>query len=217
MTRQSHKKSAPQPKGARRTEQSWQDQLRAWQLHHRASARDAWQRLLKAPVATFMTVLVIAIALALPAGLSVLLTNAQQATQDWDGNAHLSVFLKQQVSTQAQNILADTWRERDDIQRVEVISSEQALAEFKALSGFGDALDALPENPFATWLRVYPDSTDAIALEKVSQELEKAEGVDLVQLDVLWVKLLHAMLEAVGRIVSVLTLALAVAVVLVVV
>lgn len=217
MARQSNKKPTPQPKGARRTEQGWQDQLQAWQLHHRASARDAWQRLLKAPVATFMTVLVIAIALALPAGLSVLLTNAQQATQDWDGNAHLSVFLEQQLATQAQQSLADTWRERDDIQRVEVISSEQALEEFKTLSGFGDALDALPENPLPPLLMVYPNTTDAIALEKLSQELEQAEGVDLVQLDVLWVKRLHAMLETVGRIVSVLTLALATAVVLVVV
>src|SRR5699024_3093414 len=126
MTRQSHKKSAPQPKGARRTEQSWQDQLRAWQLHHRASARDAWQRLLKAPVATFMTVLVIAIALALPAGLSVLLTNAQQATQDWDGNAHLSVFLQQGSSEQTQRQLAKQWAGKKGIERVETITPAQA-------------------------------------------------------------------------------------------
>lgn len=211
------KKNTPQPKGARRKEQDWQDQLRAWRLHHKTSARDAWQRLLKAPVATLMTVLVIAIALALPAGLSVLLTNAQLATEGWDGNAHLSVFLTHNTTSQQQKELADKWRQHQGIQRVEVISSEQALAEFKQLSGFGDAIDALPDNPLPPLLMVYPDTTDAIALEKLSHELEKAPEVDLVQLDVLWVKRLHAMLETIARIISVLTLALATAVVLVVV
>src|SRR5699024_12571861 len=94
MARHGSKKASPQPKGARRTEQRWQDQLQAWQLHHKASARDAWQRLLKAPLATCMTVLVIAIDLALPAGLCVLLTNAQHASQGWYGDAHLSGVMK---------------------------------------------------------------------------------------------------------------------------
>lgn len=217
MARFSSNKTTLPPKGARRTEQNWQNQLRAWRLHHKTSARDAWQRLLKTPVATLMTVLVIAIALALPVGLSVLLTNAQVATEDWDGNAHLSVFLHKNTSSAEQQDLAATWRLREDIQRVETISSEQALAEFKQLSGFGDALDALPENPLPPLLMVYPLTTDAVALEKLSRELGQAKEVDLVQLDVLWVKRLHAMLETVARIINVLTLALATAVVLVVV
>lgn len=217
MARSSNHKTALPPQGARRTEQNWQNQLRAWRLHHKASARDAWQRLLKTPVATLMTVLVIAIALALPVGLSVLLTNAQVATEDWDGNAHLSVFLHKNTSAAEQQDLAAKWRLREDIARIETISSEQALVEFKQLSGFGDALDALPENPLPPLLMVYPTATDAVALEKLSRELGQATAVDLVQLDVLWVKRLHAMLETIARIINVLTLALATAVVLVVV
>jgi len=191
--------------------------LRAWKAHHKASAKDAWQRLIGAPVATAMTVLVIAIALALPAGLSVLLTNAQVATQDWDGNAHLSVFLSADTSPNAQQELAAAWREREDIQRIEVVTREEALEEFKALSGFGDALDALPENPLPPLLMVYPTTTDAGVLETLQKELASHHAVDVVQLDVLWVKRLHAMIETVARIVSVLTIALATAVVLVVV
>lgn len=217
MARSSNHKTTLPPKGARRTEQNWQNQFRAWRLHHKTSARDAWQRLLKTPVATLMTVLVIAIALALPVGLSVLLTNAQVATEDWDGNAHLSVFLHKNTSAAEQQNLATKWRLRDDIERIETISSEQALVEFKQLSGFGDALDALPENPLPPLLMVYPVATDAVVLEKLSRELGQAKEVDLVQLDVLWVKRLHAMLETVARIINVLTLALATAVVLVVV
>lgn len=204
-------------KGARLQRDTWRNQFDAWWLHHQASAKDAWQRLLFSPVSTMMTVLVIAIALALPAGLSVLLTNAQMATEDWDGSAHLSVFLKQDTGEETQQELADKWRKRDGIKRVETMTADDALVEFKELSGFGDALDALPDNPLPPLLIVYPKSTKADDLEELSQQLEKASAVDMVQLDVLWVKRLHAMLETVGRIVSVLTLALALAVVLVVV
>ena len=49
-----------------------------------------------------MTILVIAIALALPAGLAVLLDNARAITRGWDGNAHLSVFLDMNISEQRQ-------------------------------------------------------------------------------------------------------------------
>src|SRR5690554_7800570 len=90
-----------------------------------------------------MTVLVIAIALALPAGLSVLLENVRSLTNSWDGNVHLSVFLQDSVSEKDQRRIAAEWQQRADIDRVEVITREQALAEYKAQSGFGDALDAL--------------------------------------------------------------------------
>jgi len=207
----------PMAKGANMVASDWRDQMDAWQLHHKASAKDAWQRMRRAPIATAMTVIVIAIALALPAGLSVLLTNAQRATADWDGNAHLSVFLQQGSSEQTQRQLAKQWAGKKGIERVETITPAQALAEFRELSGFGEALDALPDNPLPPVLVVYPTPSKADDLEQLSKELSQVKEVDLVQLDMQWVKRLHAMMETVGRIVSALTLALAAAVMLVVV
>jgi len=207
----------PAPKGAKLVGSNWRDQLDAWKLHHKASAKDAWRRMLKSPIATAMTVIVIAIALALPAGLSVLLTNAQAATAGWDGNVHLSVFLHQETSERTQRQLAQQWVGKKGIDRVEVITAAEALTEFRELSGFGEALDALPENPLPPVLVVYPTSKQADDLEALSAELGKIREVELVQLDVQWVKRLRAMMETVGRIVSALTLALAAAVMLVVV
>lgn len=216
------KPRAPKPvkrksSGAQTASTSLRDQLQSWRLHHKASALDALRRMRRTPAASLMTVLVIAIALALPAGLSVLLENLSGLTRGWDGNAHLSVFLESHVSEGQQRDLANAWQKKVAIERTEVVTREQALAEYKALSGFGDVLDALPDNPLPPLIIVYPASTDPESLQSLKQELEKESRVDTAQLDVEWVRRLHAMIELGARIVSALAIALALAVVLVVV
>mgnify|MGYP000070411678 FL=1 len=64
---------------------------------------------------------------------------------------------------------------------------------------------------------VYPADTRPDALAALQSTLSALPEVDIAQLDVLWVQRLHAMIELAGRIVGALTLALALAVMLVVV
>lgn len=205
------------PGGARSASTSLRDRFDAWRLHHRDSARDAIRRMRATPASTLMTVMVIAIALALPTGLGVLLDNVRELTRSWGGNAHLSVFLEHGVGEQRQRQLASDWAGRDDVRRVEVITRAQALEEYKRLSGFGDVLDALPDNPLPPVITVFPTSTDPQRLEWLRETLATADPVELVQLDIEWVRRLHAMLDVGERMVSALALALALAVMLVVV
>lgn len=203
--------------GARSAASSLRDRFDAWRLHHRDSARDALRRMLASPVGSLMTVMVIAIALALPAGVAVLLDNAQALTRGWDGNAHLSVFLEQEVSTERQRALAEEWTAREDVSRTTLITREEALAEFRELSGFGEVLDALPDNPLPPLIMVFPVDTGPAALERLRVSLQAFPEVELAQLDIEWVQRLHAMIELGERVVGALTLALALAVVLVMV
>jgi len=208
---------ARRPGGARSARTSLGDRLRAWRHHHRDSLRDALSRMRAAPSSALMTVLVIAIALALPAGLAVLLDNARVITKGWDGNAHLSVFLEMDVDEDRQRRLADDWADFDTVKRTEVITRAQALDEFKALSGFGDVLEALPDNPLPPLIVVYPDNTTPGQVEALQTRLNALPEVDNAQLDVAWVRRLHAIIELGDRLIGVLTLGLAAAVVLVVV
>ena len=217
MARNTTPPSGRREAGARTARNSLRDRLHAWRLHHLSSARDAWRRMVSTPVGTGMTVLVIAIALALPAGISVLLENAKVLTRDWDGNVHLSVFLHDDVGEAQQREMAEDWRARDDVENTSVITREEALREFQALSGFGEVLEALPDNPLPPVIMVYPVDTGADALRRLQSELDALEEVDIAQLDVEWVQRLHAMLDVGERIVTALTLALALAVVLVMV
>src|SRR5262245_59185479 len=54
----------------------------------------AWSRIAATPIGTLLTVLVIGIALALPAGLQLLVANARSLAGAWEGATRLSVFAK---------------------------------------------------------------------------------------------------------------------------
>lgn len=203
--------------GARVAQTSLADRFESWRLHHRASARDALRRMRASPLGSLMTVTVIAIALALPAGMSVMLENLQSLTRNWDGSVHLSVFLETGTGPDRQQVLADQWQARDDVSRIRLITADDALEEFRQLSGFGEVLDALPDNPLPPLIMVFPRDTGVLALENLKQTLRQEEGVDLVQLDVEWVQRLQAMIAFGQRLVAALALALALAVVLVMV
>lgn len=175
-------------------------------------------QLSRTPFALFMTVAVIGIALALPAGLHVLLNNAQQISGGWDGAAKLSLFLKSNVSDSQIQALQKKLERMPEIATVTYISRAQALAEFKKQSGFGEALTALQQNPLPAVLVVTPtlSYSDASQLEMLAKKLGKHKYVEVAQLDMQWVKRLYAIMDIVGRGVVVLGLMLAVAVLLII-
>src|SRR5271166_5501428 len=113
-------------------------------------------RIVRQPVSTLMTMSVIAVALALPLFLNVLLQNTRVATANWNQTFDLSVYLNKKAGTERAQALAKQLRAREDVAAVRVISADQALKDFRAASGFGKALDALAENPLPNTLVVTP-------------------------------------------------------------
>lgn len=61
--------------------------------NHFDAARNAFSRLVAQPFATLMTLLVIGIALALPAGLHLLVQNARLVSGEWANAVDLSVYV----------------------------------------------------------------------------------------------------------------------------
>jgi cell division transport system permease protein len=151
----------------------------------------------RTPFATFMTAAVIGIALALPAGLHVLLQNVQKLSTGWEGTAQMSLFIKQDVSEKRIQSLAKKLRGWDGVAEVRYISRKQALEEFRKLSGFGDALDSLNENPLPAVLVVRPTSEAAEPgqMELLLGKVKELKPVDLAQLDMEWVRRLSGIIE----------------------
>jgi cell division transport system permease protein len=183
---------------------------------HRRNLLDALRRLASQPFASLLTVLVIAIALALPAGLRVLVNNAGALSDSWDSAADFAVYLKVDVSAENAARVAHSIEARPDVANVTVIDRSQALAEFRAKSGFGEALDALEGNPLPHTLVVRPRSGVAGDVEALAAAIRAIPETDLVQLDTAWVTRLRAMLVLVGRMVDLATVLLAIAVTIVV-
>ncbi|HEU4616471.1 MAG TPA: permease-like cell division protein FtsX [Gammaproteobacteria bacterium] len=173
-------------------------------------------RLARQPFATTLTVLVIAIALALPAGLKVLINNVGVLSASWQGAADFSVYLNLDVEKARAEALAKEIGARPDVESVQLVDRDEALADFRAHSGFGGALDALDENPLPHTLVVRPASGARGDLEALAADLGKLPEVALVQLDTAWVARLRAILALAGRLLDVVTALLGLAVVLVI-
>jgi cell division transport system permease protein len=183
---------------------------------HRGNLVDAVRRLRAQPFATLLTVLVIAIALALPAGLRVLVGNLATLSGGWQSAADFTVYFKIDVPTDRARAVARDIAGRPGIAGVQFIDRASALEEFRAHSGFGAALDALDGNPLPDTLVVRPASGAAGDVEGLAAALRKLPEADLVQLDTQWVARLRAMLALATRIVDLATVLLAIAVAIVV-
>ncbi len=169
--------------------------LRLLLRHHRALLVDSLLRLLRTPVASLMTWMVLGIALALPACLFLLLQNAQQFSTGFSGAASVSVYLDLAWEEAQATELAAQLRQRPELARVELILPDQALEEFQRLSGFGELLRDLDENPLPTVLVLTPVDSDPVAMEALQASLEGMPGVDRVDLDLAWLRRLDAMLD----------------------
>ncbi len=190
----------------------------AWLTRHLQTLVGSLGRLSQQPVANLLTILVIGIALALPACLQVLVTNARSVTGDLSNAVDISVYLKRNVSEQQASEVADKIRQRRDIAKVDLITSTAALKEFREFSGFGAALDALTDNPLPHTLVVRPGADDLTPahLESVGADLKALPEVDIVQLDTAWVQRLEAILDAARRSIFVAAVLLAVGVMVIV-
>lgn len=175
--------------------------MSAWLTRHAQTSIGSLGRLSQQKLATLLTVLVIGIALALPACLHLLISNAQTATGDWNRAVDLTVFLKRPTSPEEATRTADRIRKRRDVAGVEVITADSALKEFRRDSGFGAAIDALNDNPLPHTLVVTPaaEFTSAANLDSLAADLRAMPSVDVVQLDTAWVNRLNAILDTVRR------------------
>ncbi|HEY5789535.1 MAG TPA: permease-like cell division protein FtsX, partial [Gammaproteobacteria bacterium] len=190
----------------------------AWLLRHAEVLLSSLGRLWRSPLPSLMTVAVIGIALALPAGLHLLLENARALAGGWDGSAQVSLFLRRELASADAERLAATLRARPGLEQVTLLPRAEALEEFRRLSGFGAALDALADNPLPDVIVLRPAASHAepAAVERLVGELGTLPGVERAQLDMQWVKRLHALMEIVRRGVLVIAVLLGLAVLLIV-
>ncbi len=186
--------------------------------NHRSVAWVSLVRLLSAPAASLMTWSVIAIALALPAGLYLFLQNAQQLSSGWDRTAQISVYVQLGLAPDKSLALSESLKSRPDIKEVKYISPENALLEFRNLSGFGEALEYLSENPLPAVIIVYPDTGQGSISEtrKLLDDLQALPEVDQAELDIKWVQRLYGLMALAQRTVVILGAMLSLAVLLVI-
>lgn len=190
----------------------------AWVLNHARAFFFSLGKLYRTPLASAMTVAVIGIALALPAGLYVVLSNLEQLAGGWDRGVQITLYLKSGTTDQAMTTLAEQLQSDPRIARVKTVTPAQGLAELSASAGFGDALQALPSNPLPAVVIVYPhlQGRQTAQIRNLRQALAARPEVADAQLNLAWVERLYAVVTIAQRAVWVVGGMLGLAVLLVV-
>jgi cell division transport system permease protein len=184
------KPAAAPPQGAaaetRRTRVSLRTRLVAWRDHHLYGFFSSLGRLAARPWATALTVLMLGFALALPLLFYIAFDNARALSGGLREAREVTVFLKPAIASAAANAFAGDLRKRDDVEAVAIRTPEEGMAEFRQLSGFGEALDILKDNPLPNVLIVTPRLPAGADDPPLLSELRNDPRVDLVQYDATW-------------------------------
>ncbi len=169
---------------------------------HRQVSREALVRILATPVASLMTILVLGIALAFPAALSMTLENLQEASGNASAIVRVSLYLDSKTSDARALDLRRELQKDPAIREVVYISPRQGLMEFEKYSGLGQALKLLDDNPLPGVLEVEPVETAPLAVSNLKNRLVRLGGVEEVRLDDIWLKRLHAIVTLGERVLN---------------
>jgi len=188
--------------------------IRAWARRHAYSFLSSLGALSRQPIASAMTLIVLAVALTLPTALHVSLDNVRAVSQSWERLDTLSVFLDQNLEeAQARSLGArlTLWRQ---IAAVDPISPEQGLNDLTgqlALDSVSDELSsALPDQALPWVLEITPE--DSADVTTMVSRLEREEGVSSVVVDLKWLERLDAMIALIGQMIGLLAILFAVGV-----
>ena len=168
-----------------------------WFDHHLYSLVASLGRVFRKPWSALLTVSVMALALALPLGLWLVLGNVERLAGSVERSREVSVFLRQDVDDARARQLAEELRAQDNVAAVEHITPEQGLASLRESGALAGIIDAVGEdNPLPHLLVVAP-AGDELMLAAALEQLPEAE---LVQHDVQWRERLDAWLRFGGRV-----------------
>ena len=192
--------------------------IKNWFKQHAHAFFFSLGQYIKNPINNILTTFVIGISLAFPTGFYVFLNNIQILSSGWEESIEINLFLDAAINEQEANIIANRLSKRNDVSEIILIKKDEALAEYKKLSGFSDALDVLDENPFPNVILVKQvlKDTNEYKTKKLISELETMTEVDNIQYYNTCIKRLIRILDIIKIVIFIISTLLAIAVLLIV-
>ena len=169
--------------------------MKAWLREHARATADALTRLAQTPMASGLNILVIGVALSLPAGVYLVLSQLQSFTRQLTTDPQISIFLELDADARNVESIEENLRNHPDVGNYRFIPRSRALAELKRSAGLSDVLDNLKQNPL-------PDAFVATGVDSKPETLERLRDTAIkwpkvahVQLDSEWARKLDATLR----------------------
>ena len=165
-----------------------------WLIAHVRAFRSAIHAFVRAPLTNAMTILVIAIAIALPLGFFVLLKNIEVVSHAQQTNApSISLYLQVSATQNDIDTLIKNLNQDNRVQKITYISSEQGLKSFEKKTMFHNVSAFLSNNPIPAVVIVYPNAANrnTVAMNTLYASLKTLPLVDTAQLDAQWITRLN--------------------------
>ncbi|MFT3849040.1 MAG: permease-like cell division protein FtsX [Propionivibrio sp.] len=161
---------------------------------HAAALRSALRRFFSAPLNTFLSLLVIGIALALPCAGWVAIENLLGVAGNASGTQQISIFMDidagkkdvAEIESRLREASPGEWR---------FVAREDALERLRASEGMAEIVANLPKNPLPDAFVVEPSATQPAAMEALAKTFAAWPKVAHVQLDSAWIKRFDAFLR----------------------
>ncbi|AIM19834.1 cell division protein FtsX [Serratia sp. OLHL2] len=189
-----------------------------WREQWRYAWMNAIKDMLRQPLATLLTVMVIAISLTLPSVCYIVWKNVSTAASQWYPTPQLTVYLDKSLDDDAALKVLDAIKAEAGVEKVNYLSREEARGEFRNWSGFGGALDMLEENPLPAVAIVTPKMSfqSSDTLNTLRDRVAAVQGVEEVRMDDSWFARLAALTGLAGQIAAIIGVLMIVAVFLVI-
>ena len=84
-------------------------------------------QLLASPLASLMTIVMLGITLAMPFGLYVVLSSVEKLSGGWKQNAHISVYINNQIDPQRLEEISQQLRNKEWVAELSYQSPEESL------------------------------------------------------------------------------------------
>lgn len=155
--------------------------------HMQALAR-ALGRMRTQPLATCLSITVIAIAILLPLGLYVLFDNVISAASQLNTEPNVNVYLELTTSDQEAKDVEKKLRVHSNSAQVTFVSREAALADMRKRANLSDLLADIDTNPLPHAFSIKPQSFEMSMLEAMRKEILSIPKVETVSMDFEWAK-----------------------------
>ena len=172
--------------------------MSAWFRQQSRALGASLRKLAAAPFATLFNVLVLGVALALPAALYVGLVNLQNAARAASPAPQLTLFMALDATRADVRDIDTRLKKHDQVAHLTYLPRDKAFEDLKRAGGMAGIAEGLGQNPLPDAFVVDARDGSPAALQALHAELASWPRVAFVQLDAEWAQRLDGILK-VGR------------------
>jgi cell division transport system permease protein len=188
------------PRLTRKPERS-PKQTSSWQQLG-VTAQRAGLELLREPLSSLTSIVVIAITLVLPLTLFSAASKLESTLEQYAQSPQLVAYLRTDGPVSLLSEVSERLLSRADVSYIELVPKALGLSQFSEDSGLGDLIAELGSNPLPDVLLVTPLALDVASLEELARTLAQDPDIESAELDTQWLQRLQGLVGVIKSVAS---------------